>query len=421
MLEILALIMLSQTNSKAAKARGRSGGVAIAYTLGLWVGLELLGAILGGAMTGDTLAAYGFAIVFAIIGGVLSAVISRLGTVIASDVTQLTSPGAPQSLSQPPNALSVPAYPADPQAPLAFAAEKTVPVPQRPAPRFCTQCGTPIAENGVFCLKCGKRLVGGEAEGAPVPVPAPVPAAAAPAAAPVPAAAAPAAEPSIAPASVPIFEAVPASPSQTVHFSATAAPQLAPKQGKKRLPLIIGAAVAALVLVVVGIIVAVNLIGGLAPADNTAPAVEANSNASNVESDSGSTVQNDSAPADEADSATTGGGTEGSGTHYALTETFSAYNNSYTILGFAIEVDASGNTIVKCEGTGFEVLPMREGSFKVPVDCLLITANGTEHSWQGATTSTDGIEYEFDGEIDATSIIFCPADNDSKRVTVPLG
>lgn len=84
MLEIIAVILLCSKNSANAKARGKSGGAAIAYTLGLWFGCEILGAMFGVMMSGgDTTGpAYIVALLFAAGGGVGSYFIAKSGNVI---------------------------------------------------------------------------------------------------------------------------------------------------------------------------------------------------------------------------------------------------------------------------------------------------------------------------------------------------
>lgn len=80
MLEIIAVVFLCIGNFKRAKERSRSGGGAVAYTLGLWIGLEFFGAILGSILFfGDFWAIYLLALFFAITGGVISYFISKLG------------------------------------------------------------------------------------------------------------------------------------------------------------------------------------------------------------------------------------------------------------------------------------------------------------------------------------------------------
>lgn len=80
MLEIIVVVFLCIGNSKRAKERNRSGGGAVAYTLGLWIGLEFFGAILGSILfLGDFWATYILALLFAITGGIISYFISKQG------------------------------------------------------------------------------------------------------------------------------------------------------------------------------------------------------------------------------------------------------------------------------------------------------------------------------------------------------
>ena len=83
MLEIIAVVFLCIGNNKRAKERGRSGGGAVAYTLGLWIGLEIFGAIIGTVLFyGDFWATYVLALLFAVTGGVVSYFISKQGTMV---------------------------------------------------------------------------------------------------------------------------------------------------------------------------------------------------------------------------------------------------------------------------------------------------------------------------------------------------
>ena len=95
MLEIIAVILLCSTNSKNAKARGKSGGAAIAYTLGLWFGGEILGFAIGiGANEGEfTPPVYIAALLFAVGGGVASYFIAKRGNLVAQQQPQMY--GAP--------------------------------------------------------------------------------------------------------------------------------------------------------------------------------------------------------------------------------------------------------------------------------------------------------------------------------------
>lgn len=102
MIEIVVLVLLCSTNSKNAKARGKSGGAAVAYTLGLWFGAEILGAFAGAAASGGdtTPALYIMALLFAAGGGVASYFIAKSGTVVVQNQNVSYAPiGAPQNMS----------------------------------------------------------------------------------------------------------------------------------------------------------------------------------------------------------------------------------------------------------------------------------------------------------------------------------
>lgn len=88
MIEIFVLIFLCKGNAAKATERGRSGGAAVAYTLLLWIGLELVGLLIGLSAEMET-GAYVLAIIFAIVGGIISWAISKRGEPII-ETTQST-------------------------------------------------------------------------------------------------------------------------------------------------------------------------------------------------------------------------------------------------------------------------------------------------------------------------------------------
>jgi hypothetical protein len=98
-----------------------------------------------------------------------------------------------------------------------------------------------------------------------------------------------------------------------------------------------------------------------------------------------------------------------------LPATFSAYGNSYRITSYTIETNDDGNTVVVCEGSGFDVLPMRNGAFQMPVSCTLIV-DGNEESWTSGSAGGSGLEFEFDGKFEPSAVIFTAGDDDSQRV-----
>ncbi len=87
MLEIIALVLLCTGNRKRAIARGKSGGAAVAYTLVLWIGLEIVGMFIAISIFGFTFAVYLIVIGLAVVGGVISYFISKSGTVNALDAS----------------------------------------------------------------------------------------------------------------------------------------------------------------------------------------------------------------------------------------------------------------------------------------------------------------------------------------------
>jgi hypothetical protein len=103
-----------------------------------------------------------------------------------------------------------------------------------------------------------------------------------------------------------------------------------------------------------------------------------------------------------------------------LPKTFKAYDNSYTITSFTIGVDNDGNTVVKCKGTGFQILHISNGEVMLPVGCSL-TAGGKEYKCRSTSTRAEGIDFVFDGKVNAPkTVIFYPGDNREQRVKIPV-
>ena len=79
MLEVFALIFLSNVNRKNALERGRKPGGFVALTIILWLGLEFLAIGIGTAAELG-LTTYGLAIAMAVIGGLISYLVAKLQT-----------------------------------------------------------------------------------------------------------------------------------------------------------------------------------------------------------------------------------------------------------------------------------------------------------------------------------------------------
>jgi hypothetical protein len=75
-LEIIAVVWLVRKNSKIAKDKGHSGFLYGLITVGLWVGFELLGIIVG-FMVAAGIGVYFLAIIAAVLGGYISNVVAK--------------------------------------------------------------------------------------------------------------------------------------------------------------------------------------------------------------------------------------------------------------------------------------------------------------------------------------------------------
>jgi hypothetical protein len=76
MLEVIVIMVLCNTNRKNALRRGRKPGGFVALTVALWLGLELVGLLIGFA-AGMELGAYLLGILFAGIGGLTAYLIAK--------------------------------------------------------------------------------------------------------------------------------------------------------------------------------------------------------------------------------------------------------------------------------------------------------------------------------------------------------
>ena len=73
---------------------------------------------------------------------------------------------------------------------------------------------------------------------------------------------------------------------------------------------------------------------------------------------------------------------------------FVAYNNDYSVTGYEIGADDNGTTTITLFGAGYSILPIRNGSIRVPV-WTQFYSSGTLHSSTGCSTSPDQMTYYF--------------------------
>lgn len=133
MLEIIGIILLCNVNKKNAVARGQTPGKYIAFTVLLWLGLELTGFSIGMLAQMSTFGAYLLAFVFVGMGAFLS--------------YRLAQGNAPPAFA--PAAVHLAAAPV--VQPMSAA------LPADAAPQLCTSCGQPLQAGAVFCSKCGTK------------------------------------------------------------------------------------------------------------------------------------------------------------------------------------------------------------------------------------------------------------------------
>lgn len=100
--------------------------------------------------------------------------------------------------------------------------------------------------------------------------------------------------------------------------------------------------------------------------------------------------------------------------------TVSAYNNTYVVKEVSVGKDEKGNTTVIATGSGFDVIPMRNGAWVIPVECSIISG-GSEYSTVSAGTNPPKVTYQFDTSAEPDSIVLYPGDNPNNRTVIEFG
>ena len=145
MLEVIVVYYLCKRNSENAKARGKKGGSAVAYTICLWIGFEVIGAFLGAFLSAiigmeGVYGIYMLALVFAGIGALISNLISKSGQVIVQPIVPYPPQPYPPQMNMPP-------YPPTPSNSV-----------QSNNPYQCRMCGNINPSDSLFCMACGAPL-----------------------------------------------------------------------------------------------------------------------------------------------------------------------------------------------------------------------------------------------------------------------
>lgn len=158
MLEVFGLVMLCKANKKNAIARGKRPGGFIALTIILWIGLEILGVVVGVSLDlgrGSIFLAY----LFAGIGALISFLCAKFGPkgdyVDPSTQSVNSYNPMPGSYNVPVDTASYTPYPNGTGVqPSPF---KPAPSAAAAQPRFCEHCGSPLPDGSNFCGNCGAK------------------------------------------------------------------------------------------------------------------------------------------------------------------------------------------------------------------------------------------------------------------------
>jgi len=97
--------------------------------------------------------------------------------------------------------------------------------------------------------------------------------------------------------------------------------------------------------------------------------------------------------------------------------TIAAHGNSYTISSFSTGVDDNGNTTITAQGSGFDVLPIRNGKMMIPVYCSFATASGEEYEMEGINVTSSQIIFNFGTSETPVTVSFYPEDNRDDKHT----
>jgi len=171
MLEVFGIIALCKLNKKNAIARGKRPGGFIALTIILWVGLEILGAVVSGIVAGVNGTELGYSYIFyaygfAGVGALISFLCAKFGPRgdYVDPSTQNPQYGEQPVIGTYNVPVNTPAYmmPQQPAQPQEYVhVENPYQPPVQPAvqsPSFCEFCGEPLKPGAKFCASCGSKV-----------------------------------------------------------------------------------------------------------------------------------------------------------------------------------------------------------------------------------------------------------------------
>jgi len=97
-----------------------------------------------------------------------------------------------------------------------------------------------------------------------------------------------------------------------------------------------------------------------------------------------------------------------------------AYGNTYIIDDVSVGADENGNTTIIVTGSGFDIMPMRDGQFRIPVLCSIV-AGSDEYEIVSVNVASTNATFVFDVSVSPDSVVFYPGDDIENRFVVELG
>jgi len=104
----------------------------------------------------------------------------------------------------------------------------------------------------------------------------------------------------------------------------------------------------------------------------------------------------------------------------ALPLRVTAYGNNYVVNSFSLGTDSAGNTTVIVSGSGFDVIPMRDMEWKIPVECAIISGS-SEYTCISADMNATEVTYYFNSSASPDAIVFYPGDMPDSRTVIDVG
>jgi len=89
-------------------------------------------------------------------------------------------------------------------------------------------------------------------------------------------------------------------------------------------------------------------------------------------------------------------------------------------MSFMVAKGDDGNTTIIATGSGFDVMPIRNGQMIIPVYCSFETADGAEYEFEGVNLTSTTVVYSFKTSATPVLVSFYAQDNQDEKHTFPV-